>query len=544
MKYIDAKTFKEILISGAHSLENQKERINALNVFPVPDGDTGTNMAATVMYGVKDLNNISDKSNISEIANKVASNTLLGARGNSGVILSQIFKGISLALAHNTTQISVFDFVEAFKQAADKAYSSVLKPVEGTLLTVIREVSENLEKNIDAQDGLIELFTQAVKFARISCDNTPNLLPVLKEVGVTDSGGEGLVCIIEGMLLALQGNPVTISESDGEVFKFISSSEVFEGEFGYCTEFILNLKRKFKSFNKDNFVKRLEKNYKAKSLVIVQDEKLVKVHSHVLNPGIILNFAQEYGEFIKIKIDNMTEQANESKISQNKSEEIKSKKTKSGIISCNNGQGIINLIKERGVHFVIESGQTNNPSTKDILDAIAAVNSDVIFILPNNSNIIMAAQQAAQTIKDKKIIVIPSKSQVQGIASLTYFNESADWQDNKELINNIIENIQSIEITQAVKTTKINNVNVKENDYLSIVNNNVVDVGKNAVEATIKAIDKAISEDSELITIFYGIKGSRTEANEIKDYIEDKYDVEVEIYSGNQDVYNFLLSIE
>lgn len=542
MKKINSVLLKQALISAAYNMENNKERINALNVFPVPDGDTGTNMAATIMAGIKNLDDIPD-GEIGLLMSKMAHNMLLGARGNSGVILSQIFKGFSDALQHKNNEVNGFDLVSAFRAATSKAYDSVLKPVEGTILTVIREVTEDLEKKVSPITEIEEILTLAFEFARKSCDNTPNLLHILKEVGVTDSGGEGLICIIDGLLRSIKGEPVSLSLEQVSFDGFVQSQEVFDGEFGYCTEFAVELKR-YKNFSRENFVKRLEKETKANSIVVVRDEKILKVHAHVLKPGDLLNLGQKYGEFLKIKSENMTEQANESKETAATALEIRNKKILSGIISCNTGQGIINIMKENGAHFIIEGGQTNNPSIQDIIDAIQTVNSNVIFILPNNSNIMLAAQQAVQTISDKKVIVIPTKTQMQGVAAIMHFNEDTDWEDNKELMDDVIKTVDTVEITRASRTTSINGIKVEKGEYISIVNGKVIDSESTNVEAAITGIKAAITEETEIITIYYGAEASKNEANEIATFININYDSEVEIKSGNQDIYDFLISIE
>ncbi|UVD81626.1 DAK2 domain-containing protein [Mycoplasma iguanae] len=540
MNIINIETFKKILISAANNMSNNKERINSLNVFPVPDGDTGTNMSATLMSGVKNLDN-SELNSISSIIFNVSRNMLLGARGNSGVILSQIFKGFADSLEQIQHEITNFDLVRAFRSATTKAYQSVLKPVEGTLLTVIREIAEGLEKSVVSITPIETVLSDALKFARLSCDNTPNLLPVLKEVGVTDSGGEGLICIIEGMLKAVQGNFVEISNSKEKFDNLISNQEIYNGEFGYCTEVIIDLLKPTK-FKKDDFVDKVEKKANATSLVVVQDDSILKVHAHVLVPGNFLNICQKYGEFLKIKSENMTEQANESKNYIKDTSYVK--KMKSGIISCNTGQGIINIMKENGAHFIIEAGQSSNPSIQDILNAINNVNAEVVFILPNNSNIILAAQQAVQTIKDKKVIVIPTKSQMQGITAIMHFNEETNWEDNKELMDEVIKNVKTIEITKASRTTNINNVKVYEGEFISILNGKVIHSQKSAIKAVIKGIKAAVDDDSEIITIYYGAEASQQDADEIVNYIEENYDVAVEIKSGNQDIYDFFISVE
>ncbi|UUD34786.1 DAK2 domain-containing protein [Mycoplasmopsis caviae] len=539
-KIMNGKLFSELFISGANNIINSKNKIDALNVFPVPDGDTGTNMSSTAQAAADALSTKSSN-NLGEIANIISKNMLLGARGNSGVILSQIFKGFAIAFK-DVESVDILGLLNGFKEATKKAYSSVLKPVEGTILTVIRETTEELEKQVSESTSFEEFFTMAKSFARKACDNTPNKLKILREVGVTDSGGEGLFTIISGMEAALNSEPITISEADDNVDTFISSKEVYEGEFGYCTEFIIELANE-KKFDKVQFEKMLNKN--ANSLVVVQDEKIVKVHGHTLKPGDMLNFGQKFGEFIKIKSENMTRQASESRnknVIVNQSDEQDSKKC--AIISCNLGSGIIARMKEFGVDVIIESGQTQNPSAQDIIDAINSVNSKNVFILPNNSNIFLAAEQAAQSITDKKIFIIQTRSQIQGLTALMNFDPEASAKDNKDIINDAIKLVTTGEITQAIRSTKIDNVKIKEGQYIGITDGKILVSENNYIDAAKKLIKKTINDDHELVTVYYGNDASDVDANEIKNFLESHYDVEVEIVNGNQPNYHFIIGFE
>lgn len=544
MKKLDGLKLKEILESGVNAMSNNIERIDALNVFPVPDGDTGSNMGATARAAFDSIKNLQDKE-ISNISAKFARGMLLGARGNSGVILSQIFKGISMGFA-DKNEASTFDIVEAFKMAKEYGYKSVMKPIEGTILTVIRMTSEELEKQVTPSHTIEELFEVAVKAARKATDETPNLLPVLKEVGVTDSGGEGLFLILEGMLLALKGNPVKLSDKQAEIassaFDFFEGEEDFDGEFGYCTEFIVELKA-HKHFRKDKFQMAMEKM--GNSIVIVHDEDILKVHIHTLHPGKVFTFAQKFGEFLKIKSENMTLQANESTSKRKEStSDVSKEKINIGVISCHVGSGIIEEAKDLGADFIIEGGQTMNPSAKDFIDAIGRINSDKIIILPNNSNVILAAQQVAKTINDKDILIIPTKTQMQGLSALMNFDRDGSLEENKKEMHEAIEEVKTGQVTVASRNTTIEGVKVKEGEYLAIAERKILESNPSKVRSAISIAKKLIDDETEIVTIYYGDDATKTDADEISSFIETHYDVEVEIKSGKQPVYNFLMAFE
>lgn len=547
MNKITGIEWKEAIISGANNLENKKNSINALNVFPVPDGDTGSNMAMTIMAAKSELEKTEKVNDISVISKLISQNMLLGARGNSGVILSQIFKGFSKSF-QDKKEVTIIDMVEAFSIAAKTAYSAVLKPVEGTILTVIRQVSEDLKEKISINYDFNELFKEVVLLARNSCDNTPNLLQVLKDVGVTDSGAEGLFAIFEGMSLYFQDKPVSVNDNNEDVEKFISDTEVYNGEFGYCTEFILDIDNP-KKFNKEEITQKLEKN--GSSMVIVQDDNLFKVHIHTKKPGSILNLVNSFGQFVKIKIENMTIQANNSKDNANNfNNKIKddlnriSNIKKCGLISCNYGQGIINLAKEYGANFVVEGGQTNNPSTKDLVNAIQSVNAKTIFILPNNSNIILSAQQAATIVNDKKIVIIPTKSQAQCLSVIMSFSQENSETENQLLMKSTLKNIKYAEIAPSIKDVKINGVKIKKGEYMAVVQNKIVGTSKTYNESAKIALEKMLSIDSQIATIIYGQDASEADAKELAIYLETNYGIETQIYSGEQKIYPYFISVE
>lgn len=541
MKSINGLKFKEMLRSGVNNLSNNKDRIDSLNVFPVPDGDTGSNMGETAEYAFSQIKDLQDIS-ISDISAKFSKGMLMGARGNSGVILSQIFKGLSVAFEDKKSATS-FDIVEAFNMAKEYAYKSVMKPVEGTILTVIRVTAEELSKNVTPSNTIVQTLKMASKFSADATESTPELLPVLKEVGVVDSGGEGLRVFIEGMYLELTGKPVKPGEAaKGSVgtFDMISDDEDGHGgEYGYCTEFILELKLP-KNFNKDKFQVALSRF--GGSMVIVQDDNIVKIHIHSKTPGKVLSFALRFGQFLKIKIDNMTLQANESNKSRTSS--VANEVTgKIAIISCNTGQGIIDEMVSLGTNFVIEAGQSANPSARDFIKAIDELGVDKVFLLPNNSNIIMAAQQAAQT-SDKEVHVIPSKTQMQGISAMINFDPEGTIEDNKINLEEALEAVKTGQVTRASKTTKIEGVGVKEGEFLSIADKKILGSKKSKVAAAIEISKKLIDEDTEIVTIYYGDDSTESDAKEVASHIEMNYDAETEVKRGDQAIYNFLISYE
>lgn len=539
MKHINGKQWQEALISASNSMSNNIDRIDAMNVFPVPDGDTGSNMGATIEYAANEVKKI-DSENVGEIAQKFSRGMLLGARGNSGVILSQIFKGFAVAL-EGKSSVSQFDLVHAFQSAKEYAYKSVMKPVEGTILTVIRLVQEDLNKTITASHSVAEVFAKAVEFARKACDKTPEFLPVLKEVGVTDSGGEGLYVILEGMSEYFQGRPVEMQKQATGGSSFIMEEESFDGEFGYCTEFIVELKVPA-AFKKDKFEAALARM--GNSIVVVNDEEILKVHIHTLRPGNVFNFAQKFGEFIKIKSDNMTLQANESqKAKKSAAGEINTEKVNIGVVSCNVGGGIIDDMKELGTDFIIEAGQSANPSAQDFIQAINALNTDKIILLPNNGNIILVAQQVAQT-SDKEVIVVPTRTQMEGLTAMMNFDRDAKLHENKEMMEEAIAAVQTGQVTKAARTTKIEGVAVREGEYLSIAGKKILGSVNSKTEAAKKICDEIITDETELVTIYYGDDSTETDAEDVASYIETHFDAAVEIKNGKQPTYNFLIAFE
>ena len=555
LKSITIKQLKAAIISASNNLINHRQRIDALNVFPVPDGDTGTNMSSTLEKASINLQKADHKS-IAELMANVSRDMLLGARGNSGVILSQIFKGLSNAWSKVKTEITVSQIIEGFDQAYKTAYASVLKPIEGTILTVIREIAENIRKNFDERMTVIEVFEAVYKYGQESLANTPNMLPILKEVGVVDSGGDGLVMILQGFLQTFKGSPIEINKETAQQLEFISDTEIYSGEFGYCTEVIVQL-NKPESFKRPNFVSQIEKL--GNSLVAVQDQDILKIHIHALNPGKILNFAQKYGEFLAVKIENMTEQANNTKSQSIASNDQvsetstttsattgKQSKKPIAIISCNSGTGFINLMNEYQCDYVIDCAQSNNPSAQDFLDAIEIVNSNNIIILPNNSNIILAAQQAAKMTKKKNIHIIPTKTQVEGVSAILNYSPEENIKTNLHEINTNLKNLVVGQISQAIKSTKIDGVKIEKDEYLMIKSNKIIGTKKDVIKAAFALIDEMMEEkeEAEILAIYYGNNSSSIDASEIEKYVLKNYNVEVEIIASNQPVYDFLFGLE
>lgn len=543
LKQINGIVFKQMVINGANNLANRSKYVDQLNVFPVPDGDTGTNMSMTMTAGAKELVSLEEAS-IGKVAKVLSRGLLMGARGNSGVILSQLFRGFATGL-EGKDEADIEDIAKALESGVKTAYKAVMKPIEGTILTVARESAEAAGAKYETVETIVDLYDLVVNEMQISLNRTPELLPVLKEVGVVDSGGQGLLYIFEGFLKALKGETIVLEaqiEATGESAQTALSSD--EVEFGYCTEFIIRLDEERTPFKEDVFRGRLEKL--GNSIVVVQDEDIVKVHVHTLTPGDALNLAQKHGEFVKLKIENMTEQHNEI-IGQNapQSEPAKREQAEYGIISVVAGEGIKHLFEEQGCHYVIEGGQTMNPSTEDFLKAIDELNAKNIIILPNNSNIIMAANQAAQVTEDVNVVVVPSKTIPQGYTALMMFNEHASVEDNTEEMNQAITEVKSGQVTYAVRDTQMNGVDIKENDFIGILDKDIIVSVPERFESACALVDKMIDEDSEIVTILYGEGVDEDEADELAEYIENKYDdVEVTIFDGQQPVYSYIISVE
>ncbi|MGL4335508.1 MAG: DAK2 domain-containing protein [Turicibacter sp.] len=543
-KHINGIVFKQMVINGANNLANHSKYVDQLNVFPVPDGDTGTNMSMTMTAGAKDLVNLQEAS-ISKVTKTLSRGLLMGARGNSGVILSQLFRGFATGL-EGKDEASIEEIALALESGVKTAYKAVMKPVEGTILTVARESAEVAVAKHTTANSIVELYEIVIEEMHASLDRTPDLLPVLKEVGVVDSGGAGLTYIFEGFLKALKGEIIELEDvslETGESAQLAVSGD--EIEFGYCTEFILQLdpeRMKFYPFDETSLRDRLAKI--GNSIVVVQDEDIVKVHIHTLIPGEALNLAQKHGEFMKLKIENMTEQHNEI-LNQAEIKPTPKEKAEYGIITVVAGEGVKKLFEEQGCHYVIEGGQTMNPSTEDFLKAIEYLNAKNIIILPNNSNIIMAANQAADVTEDANVVVIPSKTIPQGYTSLVMFNGNATVEENKEVMSQAVTEVKSGQVTYAVRDTQMNGVEIKENDFIGILDKDIVVAVPQRLESAKALVDKMIDEDCEIVTIIYGEGVDEDEADELAEYIEETFeDVEVTIFNGQQPVYSYIISVE
>ena len=558
MRTIDGQMFKMMVISASNNLYNHYPEVDALNVFPVPDGDTGMNMNLTLTSGAKEVQNRSDN-DIYSIAKTFSRGLLMGARGNSGVITSQIFRGFAEAL-EGKKEINAVELADAFVNGSKIAYKAVIRPVEGTIVTVIRESSENLKKKIRTFSSIEDAFKILLHEAKESLERTPNLLPVLKEVGVVDSGGAGLVKILEGMESMIHGD--FIERNEAEVVDKNGNAQVKadeeESEFGYCTEFILRLgpKETKKAFNKNRFTSVL--NAHGNSLVVVQDEDLVKVHVHTLTPGNIFNYAQQFGEFVKLKCENMTEQHNEILFSENAKDMAASKlssaplaapkeKKEYALIATSSGSGIDELFKEVGVEYIVSGGQTMNPSTNDFIDAVKKCNAKVCYIFPNNGNIILAASQAKEVLKDEyDIRVIPTKTIMQGVVSAMNFNPDLSNDDNESALNDAISAVKSGAVTFSIKDTEINGVSVKKDEYMAIrESKDIISSFKDKFDALRDLIKHLVDEDSALVTILYGEDVSDEDANALIDEFNNEYpDFEFDIRKGNQPVYSFIVGVE
>lgn len=538
--------------SGANNLAKKKENINKLNVFPVPDGDTGTNMNLSMTSGVKEMYKLSSES-LEDYVNAFTKGLLMGARGNSGVILSQLFRGFS---AHqlNKDEMDVKDFVQSLNKGVEIAYKSVTNPVEGTILTVAKDMAKVAISQIERTDELVALFESVVKEAKQSLERTPELLPILKEVGVVDSGGKGLVVIYEGFLAALKGEPILAKEDtdfeqmlenehDQAVQSFVSADSI---EFGYCTEFFVQLraeKLKENAFSEEQFRTRLSEY--GDSLLVAGDDELVKVHIHTEEPGEVLSIAQKYGDLVNIDIENMREQYKD--IVENKANDVAIQSLPKGnyaVITVAQGKGLKDMLKSVGATKIIDGGQTMNPSTEDFLRLINEQDTEHTIILPNNKNILLAANQAVQ-LTDKKVSVVPSTTIPQGIQALLEFNQEATITENVENMNDAIAEVKTGLITYATRDTMINNIHVKKDDFIGLDDETIKVAKKTKMEAVQTLLNEIIDEDDEIITIFSGENVSVEEIAELEQFVDEQFpDIEVEFHVGNQPIYSYIIMIE
>ena len=539
MRTLNGQTLKQLLISGSNNLYNHYPEVDALNVFPVPDGDTGMNMNLTLTSGSKEIQNRSDE-NAYEISKVFSRGLLMGARGNSGVITSQIFRGFSKGL-DGLEEVNALAFSAAFQKGVEVAYKAVVNPVEGTILTVIRESSQFLADNVKDNMSIEKCLDLMLQEARESLKRTPELLPVLKEAGVVDSGGTGLIRILEGMRIAAGGDFVERSQATATEAQ--SSTDEGEEE-GYLLEFILKLLKEKKAFNENRFSNLLSTN--GDDLVVNVKDDNVKVHIRALNPGDILNYAQQFGEFLKVKLVNLKVGETDEELGFEDEEENK-EKTEYAMISVSAGQGIEDFLKEIGVSVVVKGGQTMNPSSEDFVSAIRKANAHNVFIFPNNSNIVMAASQACEMVEDAdtNVYVIPSKTIPQGISSAIMFNPEADPEENFRSMKAALKNVKSGEVTFAIRDTEIGGVKVKKDDFIGIYEKDIVVDNPNKLETLMTLLEKMIDEDSSIITILVGQDVNDEEMNQVSEMISEKFsDLDLDIRKGDQPVYSFLIGVE
>ena len=553
---IDGKRFAQMVLEGANNLSKNAKMVDALNVFPVPDGDTGTNMNLTITSGAAEVRS-SSSDKVGDVASLFARGLLMGARGNSGVILSQLFRGFSKSI-EGKAEITSVELAAALENGVDSAYKAVMKPVEGTILTVAKDAARKAVKSSKKISDVVELMQVVVKEGKESLNRTPDLLPVLKEVGVVDSGGQGLLLIYEGFLAVLEGKETPDSSVDQEKMDELVRAEHHKSaqghmktediEFGYCTEFMVqfeNEKLAKSPYDEEAFRNELDKH--GDSLLVVSDEDLVKVHMHTEYPGNIMTYAQNYGSLIKIKIENMREQ-HSTIVKEQRPEPVKQEKPaerkKYGIITVSMGDGIATLFESLGANYVIPGGQTMNPSTEDIIKAIEEVYAENIIILPNNSNIVMTAQQAASVV-DENVIVIPSKTVPQGISSLLGFNPSVDPEANEESMKESLSAVKSGQVTFAVRDTKIDGIDITKDDFMGIADGKIIVSEKERLEVAKSLLCSMITEDDEIVTIIYGEDTDQEEAESIVAYIEEQFDeVEVELHEGKQPIYSYIMAVE
>lgn len=560
IKAIDALMLQKMFLAGAKSIESKKEYINELNVFPVPDGDTGTNMTLTIMSAAKEVSQIENPT-IEGLAKAISSGSLRGARGNSGVILSQLFRGFTKEIK-DFDEINVTIMANAFQKAVETAYKAVMKPKEGTILTVARGGAEKAAQLAAETDDLVFFGSAVLEHMEDVLSHTPDLLPVLKEAGVVDSGGQGLLEVLKGAYDALLGKEVDFETTPAvkvNVEINLENSHAADIKFGYCTEFIVILDKEFTMDDEFGFKEYLESI--GDSLVVVSDDDIVKVHVHTNDPGLAIQRGLTYGSLSKIKIDNMREEHNErlikdaENLARKQAEEKmaakdnkpveKAPKKEVGFISVSIGDGIGEIFKGLGVDYIIAGGQTMNPSTEDMLNAIDQVNAETIFIFPNNSNIILAAQQAKDLTEDKKIIVIPSKTVPQGITAIINFVHEKSIEENEKRMTEEMKKVKSGQITYAVRDTVIDGKEIKQGDIMGLDEKTILAVGSDISATTFDLIKGLVDEDSELISLYYGEEITEETANELAEQIMEVYpDIDVEVHAGGQPIYYYVLSVE
>ena len=565
---INTQLLSRMFLAGAKNLEAKKEWINELNVFPVPDGDTGTNMSMTIMSAAREVNSLTNPT-MKELAKAISSGSLRGARGNSGVILSQLFRGFYKVIM-DYDEINVSILSEAFQRAVETAYKAVMKPKEGTILTVAKGAADKAAEMAGETEDLVVFCDEVIKHAQFVLEQTPEMLPVLKQAGVVDSGGQGLVQVLLGAYDALLGKEIDYEIEGSSTSSVVKISRETEEEikFGYCTEFIIVLNQPLSHQEEQEYKAYLESI--GDSIVVVADDEIVKTHVHTNDPGLAIQKALTHGSLSKIKIDNMREEHQEKLIkdaqklaAQQKEEEsaasvpeveteapaeIQGEKEPPkpiGFVAVSIGAGMNEIFRELGADYLIEGGQTMNPSTEDLLEAIAKVNAQHVFLLPNNKNIIMAANQAADLVEDKEVIVLPTKTIPQGIVALVNYIPDYSAEENKDMMLSELGNVKTGEVTYAVRDTELDGMEIHENDYMGIGDDSILAVGKDLDQTTLEMVDKMMTEDAAIVSIYFGQEATEEEASKIGAAIEEKYpDVEVEINDGGQPIYYYVISVE
>ena len=549
MEKINGLVLAEMIDLGSKNLAKNAEKINALNVFPVPDGDTGTNMNLSMSSGAKETAaNVVE--NIGELGKSFSKGLLMGARGNSGVILSQLFRGMSQYIA-DKKEVNAKEFAEAIQNGVSIAYKAIIKPVEGTILTVAREAAEAGLKAAENTTSVVEVMEAIYAEAQASLKRTPELLPILKEVGVVDSGGQGLVCVYQGFVAALKGekiegleavetNVVDMQFEDNHDMDFMNPEDIV---YGFCTEFTVRLDKEKKEFNEDKFREDMSKF--GDSLLVISDSEFVKIHVHTETPGDVFNYGQQYGELIKIKSDNMREQHREVLRKQEAKQAAAPKELKEqAMISISMGAGLSKVLISMGVDYIVEGGQTMNPSTEDIMKAIKEVNAKNIFIFPNNKNIQLAAKQAAE-LAEENVFVVESKTAPQGLASVMVFNPQATPEENFANMQEVLSTVSTLEVTHAVRDTNIEGVEIKKDEFMGIRNGKIVVSNLSLNTVLEELLEKSIDEDTEIVTLYLGEESTEEYTDFLEQLIEEKYpDVEVELIESGQPVYPYIIGVE
>ncbi|HDB5802240.1 TPA: fatty acid kinase catalytic subunit FakA [Staphylococcus aureus] len=544
---INGKLFADMIIQGAQNLSNNADLVDSLNVYPVPDGDTGTNMNLTMTSGREEVENNLSK-NIGELGKTFSKGLLMGARGNSGVILSQLFRGFCKNI-ESESEINSKLLAESFQAGVETAYKAVMKPVEGTILTVAKDAAQAAIEKANSTEDCIELMEYIIVKANESLENTPNLLAVLKEVGVVDSGGKGLLCVYEGFLKALKGEKVEAKVAKLDKDEFVHDEHDFHGVintediiYGYCTEMMVRFGKNKKAFDEQEF--RQDMSQFGDSLLVINDEEIVKVHVHTEYPGKVFNYGQQYGELIKLKVENMREQHREVIRKEQHTAKPKMETVETAIITISMGEGISEIFKSMGATHIISGGQTMNPSTEDIVKVIEQSKCKRAIILPNNKNILMASEQAA-SIVDAEAVVIPTKSIPQGISALFQYDVDATLEENKAQMVDSVNNVKSGSLTYAVRDTKIDGVEIKKDAFMGLIEDKIVSSKSDQLTTVTELLNEMLAEDSEILTVIIGQDAEQAVTDNMINWIEERYpDVEVEVHEGGQPIYQYFFSVE